>query len=1238
MKNQSKLRKRTLSIILCMALILTGLIAPAKQAQAEGALVVETTSATKTIAGLGTSAIKDPTAPASDTDAWKGSYVYYGNYDADGDEIAEPVKYRVLDANTIDYSADGTTKTMLLDCDSILYRTPFDNDGTANADGKQVNDWSISDVKNGLNGDSFLNKDGVFTTIEKNAIAESNVATHPLTTDSENGVGIDSWTQGVFANYVALNGEQIFLLDAEDVSNGLYGYSMTDMSCENREKTGSSVFYWWLRSGSDLNNVFVGCVYGGGSINFEYAYNENTVTGAAVTGAAVSGAAVRGAGVSPAFNVNLSSVLFSSVISGTAGETGAEYKLTLLDRDMTITTTGDVTRNDKTVTIPYSISGNNSENAAQVSVLILDKEYTAGNTNGATVLDYQKLNVDSFSASGTGTYTLPDSLANARMGLDYYAYIVAEDINGEKETDYASEPKEITVVMNKVDMVAVPDIDTPVAEQPLKTEVSVSSTGVAEKATLTWKKNGTEATGNAQWKTTYQAYVTLTAADWYEFTDITGATLNGQPVDTENITLNNDGTLTIACGEYTTATRKTESAVAPEVPTQFANYYTADNVLSSTELSTTAKVTLEGSTQPNPVEMEVEWSIANEGGATYDATPTAANIFKWTVKESEYADYDKDVAVLEGTVTIQNKDYTPVTITGKDVTVTYNGEMDISQYFTIDEKAGAPTYELLDASTGNGTLDGTTLTMTTLGTFVIKVSTPINGVYHKGEHTITITVNKATPDVEALPTVADRAYHPTTVLVDADIIGGTVKDVSGNSLAGTWSWKEKNIVPSIGNDGYVAVFTPEDTARYENIEKTVSVKVSKATPYIKIVPTAAAITYGEALSASTFKDAVVWYSESDEKEIEGTFAWKEAATKPVVADSNKTEYALIFTPTDVDNYNTVETKITLTVNKLDNTPNMPKDTEIFVPYGTKTVGEVTLPEGWVWNAEDGEKAIEVGEDNKVTANAVYDGKDKGNYVIERVEFTITRQDCPHPTDKLGVRDIKEATCGEDGYTGDTFCKDCGKITKTGTVLPKTEKHTWNAGVVTKEATATEKGEKTYTCKVCKTTKKDEIAIITTPNTQTSVKKALPVGTKKISDDGKATYRVTTSDITKGTVTYVAPKNAKATKITISDTVVIDGVTYKVTAIEKNAFKKNKKMKSVTIGKNVRKIGKKAFYGCKKLKKLTIKSTKLTTKKVGSKAFGKTPKKMTVKVPKKKFKAYKKMLIKRGVNKKAKFKK
>ena len=86
----------------------------------------ETTSTKKTIAGLGTSVIADPTAPTSDEAAWTGSYVYYGNYDADGDGTAEPVKYRVLDASTTEFG--GTT--MLLDCDSILYETEFHKDGS----------------------------------------------------------------------------------------------------------------------------------------------------------------------------------------------------------------------------------------------------------------------------------------------------------------------------------------------------------------------------------------------------------------------------------------------------------------------------------------------------------------------------------------------------------------------------------------------------------------------------------------------------------------------------------------------------------------------------------------------------------------------------------------------------------------------------------------------------------------------------------------------------------------------------------------------------------------------------------------------------------------------------------------------------------------------------------------------------------------------------------------------------
>lgn len=81
--------------------------------------------------------------------------------------------------------------------------------------------------------------------------------------------------------------------------------------------------------------------------------------------------------------------------------------------------------------------------------------------------------------------------------------------------------------------------------------------------------------------------------------------------------------------------------------------------------------------------------------------------------------------------------------------------------------------------------------------------------------------------------------------------------------------------------------------------------------------------------------------------------------------------------------------------------------------------------------------------------------------------------------------------------------------------------------------------------------------------------------------------------------------------------------YKVTAIAANALKGNKKVTKATIGKGVTKIGKKAFYNCKKLKSVTIKTTKL--KSVGKYAFKGIAKQATIKCPAKKVKKYRKML-------------
>ena len=101
-----------------------------------------------------------------------------------------------------------------------------------------------------------------------------------------------------------------------------------------------------------------------------------------------------------------------------------------------------------------------------------------------------------------------------------------------------------------------------------------------------------------------------------------------------------------------------------------------------------------------------------------------------------------------------------------------------------------------------------------------------------------------------------------------------------------------------------------------------------------------------------------------------------------------------------------------------------------------------------------------------------------------------------------VRNAKKATCTEDGYTGDTYCKDCGEKLEAGSVIKKLG-HTWDNGVITKEATETEEGIKTYTCKTCGETKTESIPITSHHwNQGTITKKAT------CTENGEKTYHCT----------------------------------------------------------------------------------------------------------------------------------
>ena len=242
-----------------------------------------------------------------------------------------------------------------------------------------------------------------------------------------------------------------------------------------------------------------------------------------------------------------------------------------------------------------------------------------------------------------------------------------------------------------------------------------------------------------------------------------------------------------------------------------------------------------------------------------------------------------------------------------------------------------------------------------------------------------------------------------------------------------------------------------------------------------------------------------------------------------------------------------------------------------------------------------------------------------------------------------------ATCSAIGSKSH-HCTRCDSK-KDITEIPASGKHTWNNGVITKPATIAEEGIKTYTCTVCGVTRTETIAKLPMP-TATPVPTATPtpaitsaptvtptpsvsVGTKIVDKKTGSIYKVTSSSSSSRTVAFVGNK-VKAS-VTIPTSIKIKGATYKVTEISASAFKNNRKLKKVVIGQNIVKIGKNAFYGCKNLTSITIKSSRLTLKNIGKNAFKNTSQKATVKVPKKQKALYNQILKKRGLNKKAKVK-
>lgn len=84
----------------------------------------------------------------------------------------------------------------------------------------------------------------------------------------------------------------------------------------------------------------------------------------------------------------------------------------------------------------------------------------------------------------------------------------------------------------------------------------------------------------------------------------------------------------------------------------------------------------------------------------------------------------------------------------------------------------------------------------------------------------------------------------------------------------------------------------------------------------------------------------------------------------------------------------------------------------------------------------------------------------------------TIDSCTHDGAKE-VRNAVAATCSKDGYSGDTYCKECGILLREGNVIKSTGKHSYKL-VKYEEATPDKNGYKLYECADCGATKEEAI--------------------------------------------------------------------------------------------------------------------------------------------------------------------
>ena len=478
--------------------------------------------------------------------------------------------------------------------------------------------------------------------------------------------------------------------------------------------------------------------------------------------------------------------------------------------------------------------------------------------------------------------------------------------------------------------------------------------------------------------------------------------------------------------------------------------------------------------------------------------------------------------------------------------------------------------------------------------------------YNSIRGTIQVNVLTANVNIADLPTASAITYGDS--LAKSVLYGGTAyfDGINKVEIFGTFAWKDDSLKPFVSDSDktlYTVVFTPADSVNYNTAEIEITVNVSKAAmPNLLLSVDNTHKTVGSIA-------------------LPGDWVWLAADTATAIKAGGSVVATAVYAGDDKENYDSTELKVTIyrapcsdgkTVKytlKGEKAPTCTKagtgHTECSVCGDVMSTGVCVKELGHKWNS------------GRVTKKPTYTAAGVRTYTCTVCKAAKTASIAKLATTDISKKTSKITVSGIENkiYNGRAHTQR-SLVVKAGTKTLRLNKDytvTYSKNKAVGKASVTICGKNAYSGKITKT-----FAIV----------KAAKEKTYTV---GKFRYTITgaKADGT-GTVAIAGTTYSRSDKrfasLTITDTVVIGDVRFKITSVSANAFSRYTALKNVTIGNNVTSIGANAFLSCKNLKKMTIKSAKL--KSVGTKAFSGTYSKVTFVLPKSKAASYK-QLIKKG---------